>query len=284
MTDASATLGAAREKLERLRELLAGTDRAVVAFSGGVDSTFLLRVATDVLGDRVTALTAVSPSMPEDDRTRAKALAAAMGVRQIVIESHELDDPNYTANPSNRCYFCKSELFRICEEQARALGVQAILDGTNLDDLADHRPGRAAADERGVGSPLVEAGLTKADIRALSREMGLSTWDQPSSPCLSSRIPYGMPVTPEALARIHACERILGEMGFCEVRVRHHDTLARIEVGKADLDRFFDPLLRAEILDHFRKEGYVYVTLDLAGFRSGSGNEVLPRVDRGTKS
>ncbi|MDP3940388.1 MAG: ATP-dependent sacrificial sulfur transferase LarE, partial [Deltaproteobacteria bacterium] len=221
------------------------------------------------------ALTAVSPSLPEADRLRAEQLARAMGVRQIVVESRELDDPSYAANPTNRCYFCKNELYRLCQAQAEALGVPAILDGTNVDDLADHRPGRQAAAERGVRSPLVEAGLTKADIRALSRDMGLETWDQPSSPCLSSRIAYGTPVTPAALARIEACEKILREKGFREVRVRHHDTLARIEVGRGEIERLLDAQLRDEIVRRFKEAGYVYVTIDLAGFRSGSGNETL---------
>ncbi|MDP3937270.1 MAG: ATP-dependent sacrificial sulfur transferase LarE, partial [Deltaproteobacteria bacterium] len=163
------------QKLARLQEILRSLDRVVVAFSGGVDSTFLLRVAADTLPGEVTALTAVSPSLPEADRLRAGQLARAMGVQQIVARSHELDDPNYAANPANRCYFCKNELYRLCQEQAGVLGVPAILDGTNVDDLADHRPGHRAAAERGVRSPLVEAGLTKADIRALSRDMGLET-------------------------------------------------------------------------------------------------------------
>jgi uncharacterized protein len=264
-------------KLARLRTTLQGLEQAVIAFSGGVDSTFLLRVAADTLGERVTALTAISPSIPEEDRARARRLAAAFGVRQVVIESRELADPDYAANPSNRCYFCKRELFRLCASQAEAFEVPAILDGTNLDDLADHRPGRRAAEDRGVRSPLVEARLTKADIRALSREMGLETWDQPSSPCLSSRIPYGTPVTPEALARIHACERFLRERGFRDVRVRHHGDLARIEVGRGELERLLDAGLRAAAIAHFKSAGYVYVALDLEGFRSGSANEAMAR-------
>jgi len=270
----------AAEKLARLQEILSGLDRAVVAFSGGVDSTFLLRVAADTLGSKVTALTAVSPSLPAADRERAQRLAEAMGVRRIVVDSGELDDPNYAANPSNRCYFCKNELYRLCRAQAGALGVPDVLDGTNVDDLADHRPGRRAADERGVRSPLVEAGLTKADVRALSRDLGLPTWDQPSSPCLASRIAYGTPVTPEALARIEACEQVLREKGFREVRVRHHDVLARIEVGRGEIERLLEAPLRDEIVGRFKAAGYVYVTIDLAGFRSGSANEALgPRTE-----
>jgi uncharacterized protein len=260
-------------KLDRLRGLLGQLDSALVAFSGGVDSTFLLRVAHELLGKRCLALTTVSPTTPADDLAEARALVAAMGVTHLVIDTDELRIPGYAENPVNRCWFCKDNLFLICAAEASRRGLAAVLDGANLDDLADHRPGLAAAAEHGVRHPLVEAGLTKADIREASRALGLRTWDRPASPCLSSRFPYGTRITAERLDRVAAAERWLHERGLRELRVRFHESLARIEVPPADMERVLD--LRGEIVDAFRRLGFTWVALDLQGFRSGSLNEGL---------
>lgn len=262
-------------KVERLRALLGSVDSALVAFSGGVDSSFLLHEAAGVLGARCVALTTVSPTTPPDDKDDAVRLAAALGVTHVVRDTDELAVPGYAANPVNRCYFCKDNLFVICAEEARARGLAVVLDGANVDDLADHRPGLAAAAEQGVRHPLVEAGLTKDDIRAASRAAGLATWDRPASPCLSSRFPYGTAITHEALARVAAAERVLRDLGLRDLRVRHHDTLARIEVPAEAMPLLLEPAVRERVTSELRRLGYAWVTLDLVGFRSGSLNEVL---------
>jgi uncharacterized protein len=263
------------QKLARLRELLASLDSALVAFSGGVDSSFLLRVTHEVLGGRCVALTTVSPTTPAEDLGDARALAAELGVEHVIVDTNELDIPGYAENPTNRCYFCKDNLFAICTAEATRRHVATVLDGANVDDLADHRPGLTAAAEQGVRHPLIEAALSKADIRAASRELGLSTWDRPASPCLSSRFPYGTRITPEGLARVEAAERCLRGLGFGELRVRYHDTVARIEVSPATMPRLLEPGVREGIVAEFRRIGFAYVTLDLQGFRSGSLNETL---------
>jgi uncharacterized protein len=265
----------AHDKHDALRRQLADMDSVLVAFSGGVDSSFLLHVAANVLGSRCTALTTVSVVVPEQDEATARALATALGVQHLVVPTDELASSDYARNPVNRCYFCKDNLFRICRDTAEQLDIHHIVDGANLDDLRDHRPGLTAAAEAGVVHPLVDAALTKDDIRTLSREMGLSTWDRPSSPCLSSRIPYGLSITPERLAQVAAGERFLRERGFREFRLRHHDSIARLEVPVAELTRLLDPELRTAVQHHLRQLGFAYVTVDLAGFRSGSLNEVL---------
>lgn len=263
------------EKHDALRRILDGMGTVLVAFSGGVDSSLLLRVAADVLGDRCTALTTVSMALPEHDEASARQLAIALGVHHLVVPTDELRSTDYARNPVNRCYFCKDNLFRICAEQAASLGIAYIVDGANTDDLHDHRPGLTAAAEAGVRHPLIEAGLGKAEIRALSRSLGLETWDRPASPCLSSRIPYGTPITAERLAQVAAAERFLHAHGFRDLRVRHHDRVARLEVCTNDFARLLDPALRTAIVRRFRELGFAYVTLDLAGFRSGSLNDVL---------
>lgn len=262
-------------KLAALRQTLRGFERLLVAFSGGVDSSFLLRVAVDELGDRVVALTTRSPTAVDDDLALAVALAAEWEVRHLVLDANELEIPGYAANPTNRCYFCKDRLYDICWDQAHALGIAAVVDGVNLDDLGDYRPGLQAASERAVGHPLAEAGLTKAEIRAASRALGLPTWDKPSSPCLSSRFPYGTEITLEGLRRVGAAERVLHRLGFRECRVRFHDPVARLEVPGDDLARLASADVREVVLRELRALGFRYVTMDLQGFRSGSLNEGL---------
>jgi pyridinium-3,5-biscarboxylic acid mononucleotide sulfurtransferase len=261
------------EKLGRLRDLLGELESALVAFSGGVDSTFLLRVAHEVLGARCLALTTASSTTPADDLAEARALAGAMGVTHVVVQTDELRIPGYAENPVNRCWFCKDNLFVICAAEATARGLSAVLDGANVDDLADHRPGLTAAATHRVRHLLVEAGFTKADVRAASRALGLPTWDRPASPCLSSRFPYGTRITEEGLGRVAAAEQWLRAHGLRELRVRFHDAVARIEVPPDDMPRVLD--LRTDLVQAFRDLGFTWVALDLQGFRSGSLNEAL---------
>jgi uncharacterized protein len=261
-------------ELGRVRDVIATLPSALVAFSGGVDSAVVLKVAFDVLGARAKALTAVGPALPTRELAEARRIAAEIGVDHLVVDSHESEDPNYRENPVDRCYYCKSELYRITAREASRHGLSHVLNGTNRDDLGDHRPGLVAADEAGVMSPLVVAGLDKAAVRAVARELGLGVWDKPAAACLASRIPYGTEVTRTRLAQIEALEVDLRALGLRVVRVRYHHEVARIEVGEAELAHAFAQ--RDAIVAAARRYGFAFAALDLAGYRQGALNHALP--------
>src|SRR5580765_8195066 len=244
------------QKHDRLRDVIAGYGSALVCFSGGVDSTLLLRVAHDVLGERCVGLTAVSITMAASERAAARELAADIGVRLEVVDSHELERPGFAQNPTDRCYHCKAELLEIARPRADALGLAEVLLGTNLDDLGDHRPGLRAADERGARQPMVDAGLTKAEVLALSRQLGLPTWDKPQLACLSSRFPYGTEITPDRLRRVDAFEDGLRALGFRQLRVRYHGDVARLELEAASMPRALEPGVREAIVALGRAQGF----------------------------
>jgi uncharacterized protein len=262
-------------KERKLAVLLEEMAPVLVAFSGGVDSSYLAYKGHEVLGSRSLAVTADSPSVPSHQRRMALRVAGEFALSHEVIRTEEVDRAEYRENPPNRCYFCKDELYTKLVAMASARGFRTVVDGLNADDLGDFRPGRRAAEEQGVRSPLVEAGLNKAEIRELSRRAGLPTADQPASACLSSRFPYGTPITPEKLAVVDRGEEALREIGFRVFRVRHHGDIVRLEFGADDLPRALDPEMARRLSAVFKSLGFRYVTLDLEGYRTGSLNEVL---------
>ena len=269
-----------RVKYDRLVALLREMDSVVVAFSGGVDSTLLARAAKDALGERAVLVTADSETYPASELDEARRLGALLDMRHLVVRTEELQNPEYARNPVNRCFFCKEELFARLAPIAEREGCRALVYGANMDDLGDHRPGMQAARERGVRAPLIEAELWKEEIRTLSRELGLPTWDKPSFACLSSRFQYGDRITAEKLRQVDAAEAFVRSLGFRQFRVRHHDRLARIEVSHDEIARLWEDGRREAIVKRLRELGYVYVAVDLAGFQSGSANLLLKRPPR----
>jgi uncharacterized protein len=274
-TIAPTTNSALAERGRRLHDILAGYESVLIAFSGGVDSAYLAIAAAEVLGERALAVTADSPSYPDTHRQLALSIASDFGFAHEVIHTAELDRPEYRANPANRCYYCKDELYSSLSTLASQRGIAVVVDGNNADDRGDYRPGRQAAREHHVRSPLDEANLTKDDIRALAREAGLESWNEPASACLSSRIPYGSEVSNEVLRQIEKAEDVVRGLGFRVFRVRHHDTVARLEIARSEMSRALDPEINPRLIESLKALGYQYVSLDLQGYRLGSLNEAL---------
>ena len=277
--DAPVETNSAAEKEGRLLAQLGGLPSVVVAFSGGADSAYLAWAAHRALGERALSVTAISASFPAFDREQVVGLVRTAGLRHEFIETRELENPRYSANQRDRCYHCKDELFTVLERLAGERGIEAVAYGINADDTGDFRPGHRAAGEHAVLSPLLDAGLTKVEIRGLSRRAGLPTWDRPASACLASRIPYGSEVTPEKLAQIERGEAVLREMGFRQFRVRHHGEIARIELAPEEMPRALDAAVLREMGQRLRSAGFLYVTLDVEGYRQGSLNAALNVVE-----
>jgi pyridinium-3,5-biscarboxylic acid mononucleotide sulfurtransferase len=269
-----------KQKLDTLQHILKDMGSIVLAYSGGVDSTFLLKVSKEVLGDNVLAVTAVSPTYTQEEYERACTTARSLDVRHLSIQTNELENPEFLKNSPHRCYYCKKELFQKLRTIADQEGILFVVDASNQDDCSDYRPGRIAGKEVGIRSPLIEAGLRKNEIRILSREMGLPTWDLPATACLASRFPYGEFLTLEKIKRVEQAEKFLRDLGFQHVRVRSHDNLARIEVYANLAHKLTNLGLELKVARELKRLGFVYVTLDLEGYRTGSLNEVLPRIDK----
>ncbi|HYA13706.1 MAG TPA: ATP-dependent sacrificial sulfur transferase LarE [Syntrophales bacterium] len=262
-------------KLKALERILADMQSVLVAYSGGTDSTFLLKVASKVLGDKAIAVTASSETYTPRELQEARKNAETIGAKHLVVHTNELDDPRFSSNPPGRCYYCKKELFAKLFALAKEHGLNHVIDGSNCDDEKDYRPGMRAAAEFSVRSPLKDAGFTKEEIRALSKEMNLPTWDKPPLPCLSSRFPYGTKITREKISRVASAEEFLANLGIRQLRVRDHDNIARIEVPRADMPVFLDEKTSKLVVEKFKALGYTYITLDLQGYRMGSMNEPL---------
>jgi uncharacterized protein len=272
------------EKLAQLKALLTEMDQALIAYSGGVDSTLVAKIAYDVLGDRALAVTAVSPSLLPEELADAQAQAATIGIAHKIVQTHEMENPNYTSNPINRCYFCKSELHDTLKPLALELGYPYIVDGVNADDLRDYRPGIQAAKERGARSPLAEISITKAEVRQLSQQLGLPWWDKPAQPCLSSRFPYGETITIAKLQRVGRAEIYLRNLGWDNLRVRSQEDTAKIELPPEQIKNFIMSTDLPSLVNSFQNLGFMYVTLDLEGYRSGKLNQVLNQEPVGNKS
>lgn len=267
-------------KFQKLKDSLQDLGSVAIAYSGGVDSTFLLKVATDVLGNNVIAITAKSSTYPQREFEEAVKYIEGIGSKHIVIISEELEIEGFAKNPINRCYFCKKELFSKIRKVADDNNINAVLDGSNADDISDFRPGTKAAMELKVISPLKDAGFTKNDIRALSKKFGVPTWNKPAFACLSSRFPYGNEITVEKLSMVERAEQLLMDLGFRQIRVRHHEDIARIEVNAEERDKFFDIKIMDKVANELKSIGFKYVTLDLLGYRTGSMNEVLSETEK----
>lgn len=271
-------MGMLQQKLEQLQALFLGMDQALIAYSGGVDSTLVAKIAYDILGGRALAVTAKSPSLLPEELEDASIQAATIGIIHEVVDTHEMDNPNYTSNPINRCYFCKSELHDTLKPLALQRGYSYVIDGVNADDLGDYRPGIQAAKERGARSPLAEVGVTKLEVRQLSQQLGLAWWDKPAQPCLSSRFPYGEEITIQKLQRVGRAEIYLRKLGFSNLRVRSEGDTARIELSPEQIKEFVLTTELPQLVRAFQELGFVYVTLDLEGYRSGKLNQVLQKT------